>query len=137
MRIVRCDFESRIDDRLACMVNASANHRPPFYLVVHDFSKLPHFAVARIGMRSRFTCNCTKIYRQHNIYRPRAVLGCRISGCLCTLGIRPRPIALLTALATFLWLTGLNPVSLECLILPSSVMNSDIMEKFWKMLVKV
>jgi hypothetical protein len=72
-----------------------------------------------------------------NIYRPRAPLGCRISGCLCTLGIRPRPIALLTALATFLWLTGLNPVSLECLILPNSVMNSDIMEKFWKMSVEI
>jgi hypothetical protein len=42
MRIVRCDFESRIDDRLACMVNAWANHKPPLYLVVHDFSKLPH-----------------------------------------------------------------------------------------------
>jgi hypothetical protein len=39
---LRCDFESRIDDRLACMVNASANHKPPLYLVVHDFPKLSH-----------------------------------------------------------------------------------------------
>jgi hypothetical protein len=39
---LRCDFESRIDDRLAGMVNASANHKPPLYLVVNDFSKLSH-----------------------------------------------------------------------------------------------
>jgi hypothetical protein len=39
---LRCDFKSRIDDRLAGMVNASANHKPPLYLVVNDFSKLPH-----------------------------------------------------------------------------------------------
>jgi hypothetical protein len=52
------------------------------------------------------------------------------SGCLCTLGIRPRPMALRMALAIFLWFFGRRPVSLECFIRPISVMYSDIMVKF-------
>lgn len=39
-------------------------------------------------------------------------------------------MALRTAFAIFLWLTGLSPVSLLCLILPISVMKSDIIAKF-------
>lgn len=51
-------------------------------------------------------------------------------GCRCTLGIRPRPIALRIALAIFLWFLGRRPVSLECLMRPVSVMYSDMIVKF-------
>jgi hypothetical protein len=53
------------------------------------------------------------------------------SGCLCTLGIRPRPMALRIAFAIFLWFLGRRPVSLECFIRPVSVMYSDMIVKFW------
>lgn len=52
------------------------------------------------------------------------------SGCLCTLGIRPSPIALRIAFAILRWFFGRRPVSLECFIRPVSVMYSDIMVKF-------
>jgi len=55
----------------------------------------------------------------------------RISGWRYVLGINPSPIALLTALAIFLWLRGLSPVSFECFILPISVTYSDMMLKFY------
>jgi len=42
----------------------------------------------------------------------------KISGCLYTLGKMPSPTALLTIRATFLWFTGLRPVSFLCLIRP-------------------
>lgn len=53
------------------------------------------------------------------------------SGCLCTLGISPRPTALRIAFAIFLWFFGRSPVSLECFIRPISVMYSDIIVKFY------
>ena len=53
------------------------------------------------------------------------------SGCLCTLGIKPRPMALRMAFAIFLWFFGRRPVSLECFIRPISVMYSDIILKFY------
>ena len=53
-----------------------------------------------------------------------------ISGCLCTLGIIPIPIALLIAFATRRWFRGRRPVALECLIRPVSVMNSPSSAKF-------
>jgi hypothetical protein len=59
-----------------------------------------------------------------------AELFCNTNGCLCTLGISPKPTALRIALAIFLWFLGRNPVSFECFILPISVMYSDIMVKF-------
>jgi hypothetical protein len=52
------------------------------------------------------------------------------NGCLCTLGIRPSPIALRIAFAIFLWFFGRRPVSLECFIRPISVMYSDMIVKF-------
>lgn len=52
------------------------------------------------------------------------------SGCRCTLGISPRPIARRIALAILRWFFGRRPVSLECLIRPVSFMNSDIIVKF-------
>jgi hypothetical protein len=54
----------------------------------------------------------------------------KTSGCLCTLGMRPSPIALRIAFAIFLWFFGRRPVSLECFIRPVSVMYSDIIVKF-------
>ncbi len=54
----------------------------------------------------------------------------RISGCLCTLGIKPKPIDLLIALAIRLWLTGLNPESFEPRIRPMGDIYSDMTEKF-------
>lgn len=51
-------------------------------------------------------------------------------GCLCTLGIRPSPMALRIAFAIFLWFFGRRPVSLECFIRPVSVMYSDMIVKF-------
>ena len=51
-------------------------------------------------------------------------------GCLCTLGMRPNPTALLIAFAIFLWFFGRRPVSFECFIRPISVMYSDIIVKF-------
>jgi len=56
---------------------------------------------------------------------------CKISGCLCTLGIIPIPILLLIALAIRRWFTGRRPVSLLCLMRPMGVMYSDIMLKFY------
>jgi hypothetical protein len=52
------------------------------------------------------------------------------NGCLCTLGIRPRPMARRIAFAIFLWFFGRRPVSLECFIRPISVMYSDMIVKF-------
>lgn len=52
------------------------------------------------------------------------------SGCLCTLGIRPRPMALRMAFAIFLWFFGRRPVALECFIRPVSFMYSDMIVKF-------
>jgi len=64
-------------------------------------------------------------------YRNRiGLLLLMTSGCLCTLGIRPRPIALRMAFAIFRWFFGRSPVSLECFMRPVSVMYSDIMVKF-------
>ena len=54
----------------------------------------------------------------------------RTNGCLCTLGMRPNPIALLMAFAIFLWFFGRSPVSFECFIRPISVIYSDIIVKF-------
>ena len=54
----------------------------------------------------------------------------RIMGWRCTLGCMPKPMALLMAFAIFLWFTGRRPVSLECLIRPIAVINSEMMEKF-------
>lgn len=54
----------------------------------------------------------------------------KTNGCLCTLGIRPRPMALRMAFAIFLWFLGRRPVSLECFIRPVSVMYSDMIVKF-------
>ena len=51
-------------------------------------------------------------------------------GCLYTLGWMPSPIALLMALAIFLWFTGLSLVSLLCLMRPNGVMKSEMTEKF-------
>lgn len=77
------------------------------------------------------------LYKSHklrtnaNFYMNLApVLFFRTSGCLCTLGIRPSPMALRIAFAIFLWFLGRRPVSLECFIRPVSVMYSDIMVKF-------
>lgn len=53
------------------------------------------------------------------------------SGCRCTAGMSPNPIALLIAFAIRRWLTGRRPVSLLCLMRPISVMYSDIIEKFY------
>lgn len=53
------------------------------------------------------------------------------NGCLCTLGIRPSPMALRMAFAIFLWFFGRRPVSLECFIRPISVMYSDMIVKFY------
>lgn len=63
------------------------------------------------------------------------VLFFRTSGCLCTLGIRPSPMALRIAFAIFLWFFGRRPVSLECFMRPVSVMYSDIIVKFYIMSV--
>lgn len=52
------------------------------------------------------------------------------SGCLCTLGMRPKPMALRMAFAILRWFLGRSPVSLECFIRPISVMYSDIIVKF-------
>jgi len=52
-------------------------------------------------------------------------------GCLCTLGIKPKPTARRIAFAIFRWFFGRRPVSLECFIRPISVMYSDIIVKFW------
>ena len=51
-------------------------------------------------------------------------------GCLYTLGWMPSPIALLIALAIFLWFTGLSLVSTLCLMRPKGVMKSEMTEKF-------
>lgn len=55
----------------------------------------------------------------------------RISGCRCTLGCKPMPMARRMALAILRWLTGRSPVLSECLILPMGVMKSEMREKFW------
>lgn len=51
-------------------------------------------------------------------------------GCLCTLGIRPKPTARRIAFAILRWFFGRSPVSLECFIRPISVMYSDMIVKF-------
>jgi hypothetical protein len=71
------------------------------------------------------------LYHTHHLYKNLdGELFFSTNGCLCTLGISPRPIALRIALAIFLWFLGRNPVSLECFTRPISVMYSDIIVKF-------
>lgn len=60
----------------------------------------------------------------------RSISILNISGCLCTLGRRPQPTALLIAFAMRRWLMGRRPVSPLPLIRPISVIYSDIREKF-------
>lgn len=55
----------------------------------------------------------------------------KISGWRCTLGCKPKPMALLMAFAIFLWLAGRRPVSSRCCMRPMGVMNSEIREKFY------
>ena len=71
------------------------------------------------------------VHAPHLLYRNLAgLIFFKTSGCLCTLGMSPSPIALRMAFAILRWLTGLRPVWLECFIRPISVMYSDIMVKF-------
>jgi hypothetical protein len=88
----------------------------------------------------RVLIQCTRSYCTHNrarivqhLPRYRNLMGelfFSTSGCLCTLGIRPKPMALRMAFAILRWFFGRSPVSLECFIRPVSVMYSDIMVKF-------
>lgn len=84
-------------------------------------------------------CYIHQIYRsrvRHIIHKSKSYknlvggLFLTTNGCLCTLGIRPSPIALRIAFAIFLWFFGLRPVSLDCFIRPVSVMYSDMIVKF-------
>jgi hypothetical protein len=68
---------------------------------------------------------------QHYYKNLAGLLFFSTSGCLCTLGIKPSPIALRMAFAIFLWFFGRRPVSLECFIRPVSVIYSDIIVKFY------
>lgn len=78
-----------------------------------------------------YKSNSVVLYTLGISYKNRAgELFFSTNGCLCTLGIRPRPTALRMALAILRWFFGRSPVSFECLMRPISVMYSDMMVKF-------
>jgi len=72
-------------------------------------------------------------YKQRHYKNLAGELFFSTKGCLCTLGIKPKPTARRIAFAIFRWFFGRRPVSLECFIRPISVMYSDIIVKFWSL----